>query len=164
MLYTPTFRRSPQENEELLEHFPAQKIHEILGDSWVILIKVHPKYPVDNIMENSFCYNMTNYSRVTDLYFVTDLLVTDYSSTIVEYTLLDKPIVLYAFDLEKYDRGFYRDYESTVPGPVAHDEEEFLEILSKNTKEIQKRQTFAKLQYDYIDSLSTERILSVLGL
>ena len=164
LLYTPTFRRSRQENEQLPWHFPVQKIHDILGDSWVILIKMHPKYPVDNIMENSFCYNMTNYSQVTDLYFVTDLLVTDYSSTIVEYTLLDKPIVLYAYDLEKYDRGFYRDYESTVPGPVAHNEDEFLEILSNNTKEIQKRQTFAKLQYDYIDNRSTERIISVLEL
>lgn len=164
LLYTPTFRRSPQENAELPGHFPVQKIHEILGESWVILIKMHPKYPVDHITENSFCYNMTNYSQVTDLYFVTDLLVTDYSSTIVEYALLDKPIVLYAYDLKKYDRGFYRDYEATVPGPVAHNEEEFLEILAKDTKEIQKRQTFAKLQYDYIDSLSTQRILSVLGL
>jgi CDP-ribitol ribitolphosphotransferase len=107
---------------------------------------------------------MTDYPQVTDLYFVSDLLVTDYSSTIVEYVLLDKPVILYAFDLEKYDRGFYRDYEDTVPGPVAHNEKEFLEILSNNTKENQKRQTFAKLQYDYIDNRSTERILSVLEL
>ncbi len=164
LLYTPTFRKTAEENKKLLEHFSVQKIHQVLGKDWVILIKMHPKYPVGNIIENSFCYNMTDYPQVTDLYFVSDLLVTDYSSTIVEYVLLDKPVILYAFDLEKYDRGFYRDYEDTVPGPVAHNEKEFLEILANNTKENQKRQTFAKIQYDYIDNRSTERILSVLEL
>lgn len=162
LLYTPTFRQTVEENAGLMEHFSVEKIHEILGDSWVILVKMHPKYPVDNIAENSFCYNMTNYSYITDLYFVSDVLVTDYSSTIVEYVLLDKPVILYAYDLEEYDRGFYRDYESTVPGPVAHREGELLEFLAKNTKETQKRQIFAKLQYDYRDSYSTERIISVL--
>ncbi len=57
---------------------------------------------------------MTDYSDITDLYMVADCLVTDYSSTVVEYVLLDKPIILFAYDLDKYDRGFYRDYRSTV--------------------------------------------------
>lgn len=162
LLYTPTFRRSKEENFGIMEHFSVEQIHNQLGDTWVILVKMHPKYPVDNIPENSFCYNMTNYSQITDLYFVSDMLVTDYSSTIVEYVLLDKPVILYAYDLKEYDRGFYWNYEETVPGPVAHNQKELIEFLENVGKEIQKRQTFAKLQYDYRDSDSAARILSVL--
>lgn len=162
LLYTPTFRKTEEENEGIMKHFNVEKIHKLLGDSWVILVKMHPKYPVHNVFENSFCYNFTNYSQIADLYFVSDVLVTDYSSTVVEYTLLDKPVILYAYDLEKYDRGFYRDYEKTVPGAVAHTEQEFLDYLTNLEKETQKRQDFVKLQYDYRDGNSIERILNVL--
>lgn len=162
LLYTPTFRRTKEENDGIMEQFDVEKIHALLGDSWVILVKMHPKYPVDNIPENSFCYNLTNYSQITDLYFVSDMLVTDYSSTVVEYVLLDKPVILFAYDLQEYDRGFYRNFEATVPGPVAHDKEEFCDFLVNYDRENQKRQNFAQLQYDYRDSYSTERILSVL--
>ena len=162
LLYTPTFRNTEEENDRIMEHFNVQKIHEVLGDSWVILIKMHPKYPVDNVPENSFCYNITNYSQMTNLYFVSDLMITDYSSTIVEYVLLDKPVIMYAYDYKGYDRGFYRDYEMTVPGPVAHNEEELLAFLQEDQKENQKRQYFAKLQYDNRDGRASERILAVL--
>lgn len=162
LLYTPTFRNTEKENAEIMAHFDVQKIHEVLGDSWVILIKMHPKYPVDNVPENSFCYNITNYSDMTALYFVSDLMITDYSSTIVEYVLLDKPVILYAYDYKKYDRGFYRDYETTVPGPVAHTEKELLAFLRDDQKKNQKRQGFANLQYDDRDGKASERILAVL--
>lgn len=70
-------------------------------------------------------------------------MVTDYSSTVVEYVLLDKPIILFAYDLDKYDRGFYRDYRSTVPGDIAYSTEELLQLLQKNVDNAQKRQDFA---------------------
>lgn len=158
LLYTPTFRRSREENRAILGHFPVEGLHRILGEEWVILIKMHPKYPEEAILENSFCCNMTDYSNIADLYFVSDMLITDYSSTIVEYVLLDKPIILYCYDLPEYDRGFYRDYVETVPGPVAESREELLEKISPNLQEREKRHTFAKLQYDYMDTCSARRI------
>ena len=158
LLYTPTFRKSQEENRAILENFPVQELHQVLGEEWVILIKMHPKYPGEAILENSFCYNMTDYSNIADLYFVSDMLITDYSSTIVEYVLLDKPMVLYCYDLPEYDRGFYRDYVKTVPGPVAGNREELLEKILENCQEKEKRHTFAKLQYDYMDTCSAHRI------
>lgn len=162
LLYTPTFRRTSRENLEIMEHFPMERLQELLGDSWVVLVKMHPKYPVSNIPRHSFCYDMTNYAHITDLYFVSDLLVTDYSSTVVEYVLLDKPVILYAYDLEEYDRGFYREYESSVPGEIAQNEEELLALLSGLGENSTRRQAFADMQYDYKDNGATERILSVL--
>lgn len=162
LLYTPTFRNTVEENSAILEHFSVERIHEVLGDEWVILIRMHPKFPSEHIVQNSFCYNMTDYSQIIDLYFVSDMLITDYSSTVVEYSLLDKPILLYAYDLEQYDRGFYRDYETTVPGDVAHNGQELLALLKNDGKKDVKRQNFVKLQYDYRDGDSAKRILAVL--
>lgn len=162
LLYTPTFRRTSQENMEIMEHFPMERLHKLLGDSWVVLVKMHPKYPVDNIPGHSFCYDMTNYAHITDLYFVSDFMVTDYSSTIVEYVLLDKPVIMYAYDLSEYDRGFYRDYESSVPGGVAQNEGELLELFSRQEEDTVRRKAFADMQYDYKDSGAARRILSVL--
>lgn len=163
VLYTPTFRNTMEENQAIMEHFSIERVHEVLGNDWVILIKMHPKFPADNVLQNSFCYNMTDYSQIIDLYFVSDMLITDYSSTVVEYSLLDKPILLYAYDLKHYDRGFYRDYETTVPGNVAHDEQELLFFLKNDWKKDSKRQDFVKLQYDYRDGDSAKRILAVLA-
>lgn len=163
LLYAPTFRGTMEENAQILKEFQVDKIHEILGEEWVILVKMHPKFPVENIIENVYCRNMTNYNDITDLYLVADLFITDYSSTVVEYVLLDKPVILYAYDLEKYDRGFYRDYEKTAPGEVAHSKEELYQILSQKQDNLVKRQTFVKLQYDYSSGGSTERILQILG-
>ncbi|MCH5268171.1 MAG: CDP-glycerol glycerophosphotransferase family protein [Lachnospiraceae bacterium] len=163
LLYTPTFRASKEENDELLERFDINRIQEILGEDWIILIKMHPKYPAENIPTNEYCVNMTDYSDITDLYMVADMLITDYSSTVVEFVLLNKPIILYAYDLEKYDRGFYRDYRETVPGEIAYTLEELLELLKKNGDDFRKRQMFINLQYDYVESGALERIFEVLA-
>lgn len=163
LLYTPTFRQSTEENVGIMKHFPIEQIHDKLGKEWVILVKLHPKYPVDNIVESDYCYNVTGYSQIIDLFFVSDVLITDYSSTIVEYVLLDKPIILYAFDLDRYDRGFYRDYESTVPGIVACNKDELLEAIMIDQKDSNKRRDFIRLQYDYRDGESSKRIMDVLN-
>ncbi len=163
LLYAPTFRRTEEENRNILEQFDISGIHDILGPEWVIFIRMHPKFPMENIIENSFCYNMTNYNDITDLYLVSDMLVTDYSSSVVEYALLNKPIILFAYDLPEYDRGFYFDYEEMMPGEIAHTQQEFYEILQKKCDNLLKRQNFVKFQYDNINGDACGRILKILG-
>lgn len=163
LLYTPTFRRNAAENEDIMEHFDVARIQEVLGEKWVILIKMHPKYPVDNVPENDFCMNMTDYSQIIDLFFVSDMLVTDYSSTVVEYALLDKPVVMYAYDLAEYDRGFYQDYAASVPGKVAHNLEEFLKCIVDAQKESDRRCAFVNRQYDYKCGGCARRVLDCLA-
>lgn len=163
LLYAPTFRRTEEENRNILEQFDVSAVHDILGPDWVIMIRMHPKFPMENIKENSFCYNMTDYNDITDLYLASEMLVTDYSSSVVEYVLLNKPIVLFAFDLPEYDRGFYFDYEEMMPGEIAHTQEELYKILQNKCDNLPKRQNFVKFQYDNIKGDACERILSILG-
>ena len=151
LLYTPTFRKTEQENQDIMKHFPVEQLKEKLGKDWVIGVKMHPKYPVDNILEDEFCLNLTEYPQIIDLFFVSDILVTDYSSTVVEYALLGKPIIMYAYDLQEYDRGFYFEYESKVPGTVAKTKEELLQAVTESGKDSVKREAFVQMEYGRSD-------------
>lgn len=183
LLVAPTFRDTPEENGELLERLALERLENVLGEEWVILLRMHPKYPIEGFVDSARCKNLTEYAHVSDLYFVSDMLLTDYSSTMVEYILLDKPMIFYAYDLEKYNRGFYWDYEKGVPGTVAHNGEELLDLVKtvKMDKEpmapwkkdetseapeeldgAEKRERFRRMQYDFTDDASAERIWKVL--
>ena len=66
--------------------------------------------------------DLTGKDHINDLLLITDLLITDYSSSIFEAALLEVPMLFYAFDEEEYmaSRDFYFAYEEMVPGPVEH--------------------------------------------
>lgn len=165
-LFTPTFRGTNQENDGVIEMFDGAKVKEVLGEEWIVIIKMHPKFPSDQVPNENGCINMTEYKDISTLYLVSDMLITDYSSTVVEYVLLKKPVVMFAYDLEKYDRGFYRDYLETVPGPVARTTEELLQCVKQVREDKQLDQdrydNFVKLQYDYLDAKAINRVLNVL--
>lgn len=162
-LYTPTFRNTKEENDHIIPMLGIEKMHEALGEDWVIGIKMHPKYPVDNIPNKEYVVDLTKYPYMTDLYFVSDMLMTDYSSTVVEYCLLDKPILFYAYDLEQYDRGFYFDYQSKIPGILVRTSEELYKALSeKRDVGKERRHGFVKMQHDYQDNASADRIIQIL--
>lgn len=117
VLWAPTFRGYPSDPK--LEQYEdvVQMCKELPEDIFVI-IKVHPhlikKYPYDNS------------SLTTDqLLPVTDLLITDYSSIIFEYSIYQKPMLFYAPDMKEYgvERGFYLDYQK-LPGTVVTEQEQ----------------------------------------
>ena len=162
VLITPTIRQSEKENAEILSHFPFERMFKILGDRWIFLIKMHPKMQNIKMPVNEYCINVTNYQQITDLFFVSEFLITDYSSTVVEYALLNKPILLYAYDLIRYDRGFYRDYREYPAGQIVETEEELLAAIRHPEDDAAKRQEFLKLHYDFFDDRSCERVLRVL--
>jgi CDP-glycerol glycerophosphotransferase len=57
-----------------------------------------------------------------------DLLISDYSSTILDYSILEKPIICFGYDFEEYSaqRGFYFDMETVMPGGVVRNEDALL--------------------------------------
>ena len=77
--------------------------------------------------------DVTMYPDVTELYLATDVMITDYSSVMFDYTVTGKPIIFLAPDLERYraERGFYFDFEDTAPGPILVSEAEVLKALGR---------------------------------
>lgn len=178
ILYTPTFRESNEENKALMSYFDYKEIKKRLGEEWAVLVRLHPQIHKEISIEEKDCYDVTDYPDIKELYVVADVLVNDYSSTVVEYALLGKPIILYAYDLEKYDRGFYRDYRANAAGVIAHSQKELIEALEGICGDLwdadqkgnmmvemkQHREHFLKLQYDKLDGMATKRVVDrVLG-
>src|SRR5699024_1655089 len=105
--------------------------------------------------------DLTTYPDVRELLLATDLLIADYSSIAVEYSLLERPILLYAFDKEWYldkDRGFYYDYEDTAPGPILTTMDELCACIRRQGWDMEKVRTFARLHNDFFDSQSARRV------
>ena len=77
--------------------------------------------------------DVTGYPDITDLYIAADVLITDYSSVMFDYSVTGKPILFLAPDLARYraERGFYFDFEAEAPGPILKSTEEVMETLSK---------------------------------
>uniref|UniRef100_UPI0006E34E33 CDP-glycerol glycerophosphotransferase family protein n=1 Tax=Streptomyces luridiscabiei TaxID=164114 RepID=UPI0006E34E33 len=78
------------------------------------------------------------------------VLVTDYSSIMFDFALLDRPIVLYAPDLDAYaaERGSYFDLRESAPGPVTATQEELFaelaELKRSDTRHAAQRASFAE--------------------
>ena len=99
---------------------------------YVVLVRLHPliENKIDKSLFSDNFINVCSYPDVTDLLLISDLLISDYSNVIYEYSLLNRPIILYAYDLESYEkeRGFYIDYNS-LPGIIVKDEKSLYETL-----------------------------------
>ena len=130
VFYIPTFR---EEGADLGERVDFAALDGLLRERDAhLVVKPHPN---ERLSLPADLDRVTALDGVDDLSAVlqsADVLVTDYSSTFVDHLLLDRPQVFYAPDLEEYraDRGFYFDYESLVPGPVAPDDEELATSLA----------------------------------
>lgn len=77
--------------------------------------------------------DVTLYPDITELYIAADVLITDYSSVMFDFSVTGKPIIFLAPDLERYraERGFYFDFEIQAPGPILNTATEVLETLGK---------------------------------
>lgn len=159
VLYAPTFRDDPEQNEKLLEHFDAEKLLKLLGDEYVILLRLHPQVrPKEMSLDGTI--DVTEYQDVRELVAVCDALITDYSSICMDFSLLEKKTIFFAFDLEEYqkDRDFYFDYADYIPGPVTTSIEQTAEaVLAPFDRE--KNEKFKRFNFDYSDSFSAKRIV-----
>src|SRR5699024_4173809 len=124
ILYAPSFRDEDLDCAEIM--LDVNRLYEEFAREYVLLLQLNPaikgkflnQYP-------EFVIDVSDYPDIHLLLVVTDVLVTDYSSIPFEFSLLDRPMVFFAYDLEEYEdaRGFWEDYESLVPGPVVRDTE-----------------------------------------
>lgn len=159
VLWTPTFRGNAA-NPRQVGMEEMEKLEQELGDDYFLIRKVHPH--VDNL------YHLSNCAIPTEqLLPVVDLLITDYSSVVIDYLLFDKPYVLFAPDLEQYkaERGLYIDYQCLCPY-VATSGEQLKETVLQALRD--GRTDWIRRQREYhlasCDGKASERILNYLGL
>ncbi|MEH7574423.1 CDP-glycerol glycerophosphotransferase family protein, partial [Cytobacillus firmus] len=91
-----------------------------------------------------------------------DILVTDYSSIIFDYSLLCRPMVFFAADLEEYrqERDFYYEYESFIPGPLVKDTNSLANIIKQGDFDLKPVSDFREYFFDHLDGKASERIVN----
>ncbi|WP_169911478.1 CDP-glycerol glycerophosphotransferase family protein [Clostridium oryzae] len=165
ILYAPTFRDDETTNVKL--KFDFEKFFKQFGREYVVLLRLHPFVKKNFILENHWhglLYDFSDYEEINDLLLISDMLITDYSSIIFEYSILKKPIIFYAYDLEKYEnqlRGFYYPYKDFVPGSVVSDMDQLIRVIAEHDYNMDKLESFVKKYNDYFDGSSTERFIEM---
>lgn len=159
VLYAPTFRENKDRDMELLNAFDVQQIKEALGNEYEVLIRLHPQVH-NNISKVNCAVDVTNYENIHELCLLCDILITDYSSVCMDFSVQNKPMVFYAFDLDDYEhsRDFYFDYESYVPGNVAKTMPELVEIFKSKDFGINKNRGFKEFNFGDIDGSASDKV------
>ena len=163
ILYAPTFRDNQyQEGKGHTYKLGINLLRmsdELKKDDYVILMRLH--YLVSNNIDISqfknFVYDVSDYEDINELYIISDILVTDYSSVFFDYANLKRPILFYMYDLQEYKnniRDFYIDLKE-LPGPIVENEKELIKNIRKidnifeEYKEIYKN---FNEKYNYLDN------------
>lgn len=134
ILYAPTFRGETK-TARTPEELDIGLFYEKLGDECVLLIKHHPIVHNRLIISDrykDFAFDVTDTLTIESVICTSDICISDYSSLIYEYSIFERPMVFYAFDLDEYfdNRGFYYNYDELTPGPVCKDNAEVVSAVS----------------------------------
>lgn len=137
VLYAPTWRDDEYYDAAKM-HFELkldlEKLKNSIGDDYILLVRTH--YFISDNLDLSkfkgFAYDVSKYDDIAELYLISDILITDYSSVFFDFANLRRPILYYTYDLEKYEnvlRGFYIDIHSEVPGPLLKTTDEVIDSI-----------------------------------
>jgi len=133
VFYLPTYRGSSDEG--LDDHVDFTALDDFFAERDAFLVvKPHPNEHLDGVGEaHSRIVRLPPAVDVYPLLAHADVLLTDYSSILFDFLLLDRPIVFYPYDLEAYRarREFYFPYDEVTPGPVARDFEGLLAAVDE---------------------------------
>jgi CDP-glycerol glycerophosphotransferase (TagB/SpsB family) len=134
----------------------------------VCIIRMHPfvrdPVVVPDALRDRLLDGSTTAIEPNDLLFAVDLLITDYSSIVYEYSTLNRPMLFYAYDLEDYvsSRDFYEPYETFVPGRIVRTFDELLDAIRREDFEVEKVEAFARRHFDHLDGDSTDRVIDLI--
>ncbi|SFD26258.1 CDP-glycerol glycerophosphotransferase, TagB/SpsB family [Bacillus sp. 491mf] len=164
ILYAPTFR--DKELEDFGLHLDIDAMYREFGHEYVLIIKLHPairnKCDYEGKYEG-FLYDYSSYSNINDLFLVTDVLITDYSSIPFEFCLLNKPMIFFAYDLKKYakKRGIIGNYASSVPGPIVYNMNDLIQVLKQARFNIEDVTKFSLKWNQYSEGDASERFVNM---
>lgn len=166
ILFAPTFRgRNKQEAYYDFKDIDIDKLYDKLKKDDIFIFKFHPF--IKNKIEINEKYkdkiiDMSNLREINDLLLITDLLITDYSSVIFEYALLNKPILYYIPDYEVYKnkRNFYYDFDEYVYGKIVNSFKDLIDNMEPKMEYEEKRNKLIEKHLKMCDGKSTERFMS----
>lgn len=168
ILFAPTYRGKGQGSAYYdYNQLDLDQIYDFCGDEYVWMFKMHPfcrtlpeipeKYQ-DRIVDFSW------YENINDLYYVTDLLITDYSSNYFEFSLMEKPVLFFTYDREIYEltRGVHRPVKESAPGKVCDSFDEMMTALRNHDFEEEKIHQFVEDNFTKREGLASDRAIDTI--
>lgn len=169
ILYAPTYRSNQHDAEigyTYKEEIDFEQLKEKIGKDYIILFRAH--YFVANNFDfekyKGFVFDVSKADDINELYIISDLLITDYSSVFFDYANLKRPIIFYMYDLEHYrdkSNGFYINLDE-LPGKIVTTQsklEEEIQKIDQNNIYNEKYKEFNN-KYNYLDDgHATERVV-----
>ncbi|UXU82891.1 bifunctional glycosyltransferase family 2 protein/CDP-glycerol:glycerophosphate glycerophosphotransferase [Mammaliicoccus sciuri] len=171
IMYAPTWRDDEfiKKGKYLFDlKINLENLQKELCDEFVILLRMH--YLISNALDLSgyedFAIDVSNYNDISELYLISDALITDYSSVMFDFGILKRPQYFFAYDIEKYDkglRGFYMDYMNDLPGEIITDEFKLAEELKDIDKHKEKYKDKIEKFYDKFCSIEKGQSSKIIG-
>lgn len=164
VLFAPTFRGDGQKNAYYdFDSCDFNKMQQELGSEYICLFKPHPfiKDSFGESLDKSFFIDCSGEREINDLLFVTDTLITDYSSVIFEASLLKLKTVFFVPDLEEYirDRDFFYDFSEYTFGEIARNTEELIDAVKSDDINRNYLEAFTEKFCSACDGCSSERFV-----
>jgi len=167
ILYAPTFRGGSTHDATYQDLLDLEVMWRLCADKYVLLLRLHPfvarRVDVDPRL-SGFVFDVSGFPDFNDLLLVSDVLVTDYSSAVFEFSLLERPMVFFAPDHAAYEmeRGFYFDYATGVPGPVYETTADVAECIAQGGFDLERIRRFKAQAFDVADGQASWRFVEEL--
>lgn len=169
ILYAPTWRDSTDHGATYAIKPPINTKYweEQLKDEYIVLFRTHGyTNKLLGVEFNDVIRDYSAYPSINDLLKVSDILISDYSATMTDYSILERPVLCFAYDYEQYksERGLYIDFDKGMPSGVLKTEDEVLDHI-KNLdyeKECRKTKEMIKDRISYYGGHATEKCLELL--
>lgn len=168
ILFAPTFRGASQRTSYYpYDKLDFGKIYEMCGEEYVFLIKQHPFIPKKVCIEAAYADRIRDFSDfpdINDLFYVTDILITDYSSNIYEFSLHGKPMLFFVFDKEEYEltRGVHRTVDEYAPGKLCRTCDDLIAAIRQKDFALEKTRRFVEENFDHSDGLASDKVIDYL--
>ncbi len=166
ILYAPTFRDnkySAKDGFRLESYMDFDMAEKTLGKEYVILFRAH--YFISGRMDfnqyKGFVMDVSDVEDINELFVISDMLITDYSSVFFDYANLKRPMIFYMYDYEQYKnelRDFYIDVRE-LPGPIVRTSQQVVAEIQKLSDDFtadDKYEQFCR-KYNYLDGADTSR-------
>lgn len=168
ILFAPTFRGDIKQTARYpMELFDIHEVCETLGEDYAVIIKHHPfvteQHPIPDEYKDRVI-DLSESTEINDLLFVSDIIISDYSSLVFEASLLNIPMLFYAYDLQAYikSRDFYFDFKLYIPGKICTSLYTLLQAIKEEDFETEKIERFRNMFFDDLDGKSSERIANLI--
>lgn len=169
VLYAPTWRDNSYVASGYTFELKADfhKWKEILGEEYIVVFKPHyliiNTYEKDSFLQG-FLYSIPAEADIRELYVISDMLITDYSSVFFDYAILKRPIYFYMYDIEEYAndlRGFYLDIHKDLPGDIYTNEDELLAAVKQDAYDETAYQAFYERFCSCEDGNAAKRVIDI---